>query len=101
MTAANVLIKLENFVKTGVVACGTSVTKVEKSASSEKDYLEAVGEFISVILILDVHADIAELALVTFHEDFVAKVIDLSNDGVVLHLGHVINHNDVFASSGT
>eukprot|EP00951_Prasinocladus_malaysianus_P036621 scaffold387188_cov48-Prasinocladus_malaysianus.AAC.1 len=34
------------------------------------------------------------------HVDFVVEVADVADDGVVLHLGHVLGHDDVFVAGG-
>lgn len=34
------------------------------------------------------------------HVDLVVKVTDVADDGVILHLGHVLGHQNVFVAGG-
>lgn len=80
----------------GRVASGA--TQVEQTALSQHDNTVTIGEDESVHLGLDVEAG-GGLHQV-LHVDLVIEVADVSNDGVVLHLGHVGGHDDILVTSG-
>jgi len=77
----------------------SGASKVKESALSEDDDAVAIWELESVDLGLDLHLLDAWVGLEACHVDLIIKVADVSNDGVVLHLGHVLLHDDVFVSS--
>lgn len=60
-----------------------------------------IWEFVSVALWLDIDSSDTWVVLKTFHVDFVIEVTNVSNDGVVLHLGHMFNHDDVLVTSAS
>mmetsp|Transcript_16337 Transcript_16337/g.28014 ORF Transcript_16337/g.28014 Transcript_16337/m.28014 type:complete len:282 (+) Transcript_16337:2014-2859(+) len=60
----------------------------------------AVGEDETITLGLDVLALDASPAVETGHVNLVIEVTDVSDNGVVLHLGHVGCHDDVLVASG-
>jgi hypothetical protein len=72
--------------------------QVEQSALSQDDDTVAIGEHEAVHLGLDV------LALgggdQVGHVDLVIEVADVADDGVVLHGGHVVGHDDVLVAGG-
>mmetsp|Transcript_71842 Transcript_71842/g.232493 ORF Transcript_71842/g.232493 Transcript_71842/m.232493 type:complete len:298 (+) Transcript_71842:120-1013(+) len=69
--------------------------QVEQPAGGEHDDTMAVGEDEAVHLRLDVlHLDALEL-LEARHVDLVVEVADVADDGVVLHLLHVLQRDDV------
>ena len=59
----------------------------------------SIWEFVSVALWLDVDSLDAWVVLKTFHIDFIVEVTNVTNDGIVLHLGHMADHNDVLVTS--
>ena len=58
----------------------------------------SVRKFVSVALRLDVHA--LGDSFQTSHVDFVVKVTNVTDDGVVLHALHVRSHDDVLVTGG-
>ena len=78
---------------------GTS--EVEESSLSENNNTMSVWENPSVDLWLDVLSLDTWPVLETFHIDFVIEMSDISNNGVVLHLGHVLGHDDLEVTSGS
>ena len=72
--------------------------QVEQTALSQHDHTVAIGEDESVHLGLDVDAG-GGLHQV-LHVDLVIEVTNVTHDGVVLHLGHVLSHDDVEVTSG-
>jgi hypothetical protein len=77
------------------VAGGAS--QVQKTALSKHDDTLAVGEDESVHLGLNVLASGGSHKAVEVQ--LVIEMTDVSNDGVVLHLSHVINHDDILVTS--
>mmetsp|Transcript_27939 Transcript_27939/g.75484 ORF Transcript_27939/g.75484 Transcript_27939/m.75484 type:complete len:564 (-) Transcript_27939:105-1796(-) len=80
------------------VASGAA--QVEQAALSQDDHTMAVGEDEAVTLGLDVLALDAGPLEHTSHVDLVIEVADVAHDGVVLHLGHVVGHDDVLVAGG-
>ena len=78
------------------VTSGTS--QVEKTSLSKNNDTVSRWEGELVDLGLDVHAlgGLHE----SIHVDFVVEVTNVSDDGVVLHLGHVLGHEDTLVTSG-
>jgi len=75
----------------------SGATKVEKAALSEDDDTVTIREDEFVNLGLDI------VAGCRFHEaihvNLVIKVTNVTDDGIVLHLGHVLGHDDVLVTS--
>ena len=82
----------------GRVASGAA--KVEQAALGEDDDSVAVGEDVAVALGLDLDALDAFEGGEASHVDFVVEVTDVADDGVVLHLSHVLGHDDVLVAGG-
>jgi len=82
----------------GWVSSGT--TEVEETSGGEDNDTVAIGEFVAVNLILDVLNLDAWVLLKSFHIDLVVEMSDVSNDRVVLHLGHILDHDNLVVSSG-
>mmetsp|Transcript_32455 Transcript_32455/g.84092 ORF Transcript_32455/g.84092 Transcript_32455/m.84092 type:complete len:454 (-) Transcript_32455:346-1707(-) len=80
------------------VACRAA--QVEQTALRQDDDGVAVGEGELVHLGLDVHALDAGVAHQASHVNLVIEVTNVTDDGVVLHLGHVLGHDDVLVSGG-
>mmetsp|Transcript_11650 Transcript_11650/g.24377 ORF Transcript_11650/g.24377 Transcript_11650/m.24377 type:complete len:477 (-) Transcript_11650:1-1431(-) len=77
-----------------------SAAQVEETALSQDDDAMAVGELPAVDLGLDLDALDAGVRLEASHVDLVIEVTNVANDGVVLHLGHHVNHDDVLVTGG-
>jgi len=77
-----------------------STTQVQKTALSQEDDTVAIGEDVTINLILDVGALDAGEALKTLKIDLVVEVTDVADDSVVLHLSHMFGHDDVLVTSG-
>jgi len=74
--------------------------KVEEAAFGEHDDTMAIRELEAVALRLDVLALDARVVFEASHVNFVVEVTDVTNNGVVLHLGHVFNHDNVLVTGG-
>ena len=59
----------------------------------------AIREFISINLILNILNGDSWICVKTLNLNFIIKVADVSYNRVVLHLGHVMCHNDIFVAS--
>mmetsp|Transcript_39319 Transcript_39319/g.70433 ORF Transcript_39319/g.70433 Transcript_39319/m.70433 type:complete len:422 (+) Transcript_39319:272-1537(+) len=77
-----------------------SAAQVEQAALSQHDDRVAVGEGELVNLGLDVDALDTGVGHEAGHVDLVVKVTDVTNDRVMLHLGHVLGHDDVLITGG-
>ena len=75
-------------------------TQVEESTLGQHDNTVAIWELKSVDLRLDLGFLDSWVGLKTVHVNFVIEVTDVSDDGVVLHLSHVVLHDDALVSSG-
>mmetsp|Transcript_31344 Transcript_31344/g.72943 ORF Transcript_31344/g.72943 Transcript_31344/m.72943 type:complete len:387 (-) Transcript_31344:305-1465(-) len=76
-----------------------SATQVAKAALSKQNHAMAVREHVLVALRLDVHA--SGSLLEQLHLDLVVEVANVAYDGVILHLAHVLERDDVLvAGSG-
>lgn len=76
-------------------------TEVEESSLGKDDDTMTIGEFVAVDLVLDVGNLHSWVFVHTVHIDFVIEMSDVSDDGVVLHLGHVFGHDDALVSGGS
>ena len=74
--------------------------QVEQAPFREHDDAVAVGELVAVALGLDVDVLDAGVGFEAGHVDFVIEVPDVANNRVVLHLGHVFDHDDVLVTGG-
>ena len=75
-------------------------SQVEQTPFSQDNDAMAVWEHKAVDLRLDV--DLFDLRVVfdSGHIDLVVKVSDVADDGVVLHLFHVVCHDDILVTGG-
>merc|ERR1712170_42649 len=80
------------------VASGAA--KVEETARGQHDHTVSVWEDEAINLRLDVLALDAREALEAGHVDLVVEVANVAHDGVVLHLLHVLQGDDVEVASG-
>ena len=55
----------------------------------------------SINLILDRYNLYAWIVLKAVHVDLVIEVTNVANDGVVLHLGHILSHDDLEVASSS
>jgi len=78
----------------------SSATKVEETTLGKDDDTVTGGEDEAVNLGLDVDTLDAGVSKETSHVNLVIEVTDVTNDSVVLHLSHLINHDDVLVTSG-
>ena len=77
----------------------SSAAKVEEPALGEHEDGVAVWEGPHVVLWLDVGLDNAWDLGETSGVDFVVEVTDVTDDGLVLHLSHVLDSDDVTVAS--
>ena len=75
-------------------------SEVHKTTTGEDDDSVTIGEEEAVNLLLDGLDDHAGVTFKTKHVDLVVEVTNVTNDGVVLHLGHVGSHDDSEVSGG-
>mmetsp|Transcript_18837 Transcript_18837/g.40611 ORF Transcript_18837/g.40611 Transcript_18837/m.40611 type:complete len:293 (-) Transcript_18837:545-1423(-) len=80
----------------GRVARGTA--EVQQAALRKHNHAMAVGKDVLVALRLDVHA--GSRLLESLHLDLVVEVANVADDGVVLHLLHVLQGDDVLVTGG-
>jgi len=81
------------------VASGAA--QVEQAALGEEDDAVSIGEQEAVHLGLDVLALHAGECLEAEGVDLVVEMADVTNNGVVLHLGHQVNGEDVLVAGGS
>jgi len=81
------------------VASGTS--EIHETSFSKDEYSVTIREFPSVNLRLDVESLDARIVLKSQHVNFVVEVTNVAHNCVVLHLCHVVHHNDSSVSSGS
>ena len=80
------------------VTSGTA--QVEQTALGQDNDGMAVREDEAVTLGLDVLTLDALCADEASHVDLIVKVTNVANDGIVLHLAHVLGHDDVLVAGG-
>jgi hypothetical protein len=79
----------------------SSTPKVHQTTlSKDNDASVGLREHPAVSLGLDGDALDTRVGLETVHVDLIVKVTDVANNGIVLHLPHVVNHDDVLVASG-
>jgi len=76
----------------------SGATQVQQTSLSQDDDTVTIREDELVNLRLDVLAGGGLVQVL--HVDFVIEVTNVTNDGVVLHLGHVGGHDDVLVTGG-
>eukprot|EP00736_Rhodelphis_marinus_P007012 Rmarinus@m.17095 len=82
----------------GRMTSGTA--EVEEAALGKDNDAVAVSELIAVHLRLDLEVLDPRGRLEAGHVDLVVEVTDVANNGVVLHLGHVLGKDDTLVSGG-
>merc|ERR1719245_892052 len=75
-------------------------SQVQQPSLGQDDDRVAVGELVAVHLRLDVVPLDALPLLQALHVDLVVKVTDVAHDRVVLHLRHVLSHDNVLVAGG-
>merc|ERR1711972_253787 len=78
----------------------SSTSQVEKPARSEHNHAMAVWENEAIHLRLDVFNLDSRKSLQASHVNFVVKVPDVANNGIVLHELHVLNRDDIEIARG-
>ena len=73
--------------------------KVEQTTFGQDDDAVSVREFMLGHVRLDVHA--LGDGFQTSHVNFVVKVTNVTDDGVVLHVLHVRSHDDILVTGGS
>lgn len=73
----------------------SSTTEVEESSFSKNNDTVSVRELEAINLRLDVDTLDARDLVESSHIDFVIEVTDVTDDGVVLHLAHLLGSDDV------
>merc|ERR1719198_535832 len=80
------------------MSCGTA--QIHKTARGKHNDTMAIWEYEAVHLRLDVlHLDAREV-LEVLHGNLIVEVADVANDGIVLHLLHVLQRDDLEVASG-
>jgi hypothetical protein len=69
-------------------------SEIQESTLGKDDDTVTVWEGVSVNLWLNLLMADAWVCLDSSHIDFVIKMTDVSNDGIILHLGHMLSHDD-------
>jgi len=77
----------------------SSAPEIEETTLSKDDDTMAIGEFVAIDLVLDVFSLDTGVFIKTIHINLVVEMTDVTNDSVVLHLGHVVSHNDALVTS--
>lgn len=79
----------------------SSTPKVHQATlSKDNDASVGLGEHPAVSLGLDGDALDARVGLKAEHINFIVKVANVADNGIVLHLPHVVNHDDILVASG-
>ena len=60
-----------------------------------------IWEFEAVYLLLDIYFLNTWISFKSCHIDFVVEMSNVTNDSIVFHLGHHINHDDLVVSSSS
>jgi len=76
----------------------SGATKVQQTAFSEDDYSLPIRKYEAVHLRFNVHSRGSLCQAI--HINFVVKVSNVPNDGVILHLGNGFGHKDALISGG-
>lgn len=78
----------------------SGASKVDESSFGEQDDGGSVGENVLVDLGLDVDLLDSGVGVESSDVDFSIEVANVANDGILSHLGHVLNGDDVAVSGG-
>ena len=74
-------------------------TQIQESTLGKDNDTMSIGELVSVDLRLDLNALDAGVLFESSHVNLIVEMTNVSDDSVVLHLGHVMSHNDIFVTS--
>ena len=80
------------------MARGTA--QIDETSLREEEKLATVGEHVLVELGLNIDFFHPRMVVEFVDLDFVIEVADIGHDGLVLHLGHVIEGDDVLIACG-
>mmetsp|Transcript_4554 Transcript_4554/g.16238 ORF Transcript_4554/g.16238 Transcript_4554/m.16238 type:complete len:319 (-) Transcript_4554:321-1277(-) len=78
----------------------SGAAKVQQTTLCQDNHAMTVREDVAIHLWLDVLALDAGEVFQAKHVDLIVKVTDVTHDGIVLHLGHVLSHDDVAITGG-
>jgi len=76
----------------------SGATEVKKSTLSKNDNTVTIWEFESVNLWLNFNILDSWVFLETSHVDLIIEMTNVSNDGIVLHLCHMVGHDNTLVS---
>jgi hypothetical protein len=79
----------------------SGATQVEETTLSKNNDAVAIWELVAINLFFNIFNLDAWVAVQTSHVNLVVEVTDVSNNSVVLHLGHVSGHNNFVVASGS
>lgn len=79
----------------------SSTTKIQKSSFSKDKDTVTIWEFPSVKLWFDFLSLDSWIVFKSFHINFVIKMTNVTNNGIVFHLSHMMGHNDSLISSAS
>ena len=68
---------------------------------SEQNYAMAIGEFVTINLVLNVEYLDAWVGVESFNVNFIVEMTNISNDSVVFHLGHMLDHDNILVTGGS
>jgi hypothetical protein len=77
----------------------SSATEVEETTLGKDDDTVTIREFVSIDLVLNVFNLDSGVVVHTFHINFIIEVTNVTNNGVVLHLGHMVSHDNTLVTS--
>lgn len=78
----------------------SGATEVKKSTLSKDDNTMSIWEFESVNLWFNFDIFNSGIFLDSSHVDLIIEMTNVSNDGIVLHLCHMVGHDDALVSGG-
>jgi len=79
----------------------SGASQVKETALGKEDNTMTIGELVAINLVLDVLDLDAGVLIKSFGVNFVIEMANVSNNSVVLHLGHMFDHDDVFVAGGS
>jgi hypothetical protein len=79
----------------------SGTTQVQKPSFSKNNDTVTIWELKSVYLWFDLNLLDSWVGFKSLHVDLVVEMTKISNDGVVLHLGHLVLHDDTLVACGS
>lgn len=76
----------------------SGATKIQKSTFSKHDDTMTIWEFESVYLWFDLDSLNSWISFKSSHVNLIIEMTNVTDDGIVLHLGHVGSHNNSLVS---